>query len=323
MKKLLILFIGILFSLNNYGQGLIFDRESFGQGEQYEVDRSSILPDAFSLKKYAPYIFKQQYSTCVSYSIANAMTIVNAINNKETNRDRISLLTLSPHWIYFRNKDKTDSRCTDGLDIDRAINDVFRVGIPYLLNVEYKDYYPFSKIQLCDDYPGDITKNLEVASANKPDGILKIREPQSIKSLISENIPVVIGMSVPPSFEAAKNKSFWLPLNSETKSDGYGHSMVVVGYDDNKYGGAFEVLNSWGESWGDQGFIWMKYSDLKKYFICGYALYKDVKWRREQSQFTYHDMKKILGEERKYSKYNDGRKSSKAGTKWQQLINNL
>ena len=40
--------------------------------------------------------------------------------------------------------------------------------------------------------------------------------------------------------------------------------MCVVGYDDFKYGGAFEVMNSWGEEFGDDGFIWIKYSDFYK-----------------------------------------------------------
>ena len=38
--------------------------------------------------------------------------------------------------------------------------------------------------------------------------------------------------------------------------------MCVIGYDDNKSGGSFEVMNSWGEDWGDKGFFWIKYADF-------------------------------------------------------------
>jgi C1A family cysteine protease len=43
-----------------------------------------------------------------------------------------------------------------------------------------------------------------------------------------------------------------------------GHSMCIIGYDDahdNADGtkGAFEVRNSWGTAWGDNGYCWMPY----------------------------------------------------------------
>jgi hypothetical protein len=44
--------------------------------------------------------------------------------------------------------------------------------------------------------------------------------------------------------------------------------MVVVGYDDGRE--AFEVLNSWGEGWGNGGFAWIRYTDFARF--CTYAL---------------------------------------------------
>jgi hypothetical protein len=41
-----------------------------------------------------------------------------------------------------------------------------------------------------------------------------------------------------------------------------GHALCVVGYDDDKFGGAFEIMNSWGTAWGKGGFIWVKYDDF-------------------------------------------------------------
>jgi hypothetical protein len=48
--------------------------------------------------------------------------------------------------------------------------------------------------------------------------------------------------------------------------------MVVIGYDDYKNGGSFEVMNSWGPEFGDNGFVWIRYSDVKKYLDEGYVL---------------------------------------------------
>jgi hypothetical protein len=41
--------------------------------------------------------------------------------------------------------------------------------------------------------------------------------------------------------------------------------MCVIGYDDNKYGGAFEIQNSWGVTWGNGGYIWVKYQDFANF----------------------------------------------------------
>ena len=56
-------------------------------------------------------------------------------------------------------------------------------------------------------------------------------------------------MQVSSTFYKAKGS--WSGIHN-TKPGG--HAMVVVGYDDDKYGGAFEILNSWGTYWGNKGF---------------------------------------------------------------------
>ena len=38
--------------------------------------------------------------------------------------------------------------------------------------------------------------------------------------------------------------------------------MCVIGYDDTKFGGSFEVMNSYGSSFGDEGFVWISYKDF-------------------------------------------------------------
>jgi hypothetical protein len=48
--------------------------------------------------------------------------------------------------------------------------------------------------------------------------------------------------------------------------------MCIVGYDDNKFGGAFEIMNSWGKEYGDNGFIWFRYEDFAKEVKTAYAL---------------------------------------------------
>ena len=49
--------------------------------------------------------------------------------------------------------------------------------------------------------------------------------------------------------------------------------MCVVGYDDDKYGGSFQIMNSWGTWWGAGGFTWVTYNDYSKYVNYAYELY--------------------------------------------------
>ena len=54
-------------------------------------------------------------------------------------------------------------------------------------------------------------------------------------------------------------------------------AMTVVGYDDNKLGGCFTVVNSWGSSWGDNGLVYIKYQDFFNYTLYGISFETEVK----------------------------------------------
>ena len=62
------------------------------------------------------------------------------------------------------------------------------------------------------------------------------------------------------------------------------HAMVLVGYDDNKgKNGAFEIMNSWGPKWNDNGFAWVSYSFWKNFVREGYVVWD-----------TREDVRKLL-----------------------------
>ena len=39
----------------------------------------------------------------------------------------------------------------------------------------------------------------------------------------------------------------------------------MIGYDDNQYGGAIEIQNSWGTEWGNSGRMWIRYADFARF----------------------------------------------------------
>ena len=55
------------------------------------------------------------------------------------------------------------------------------------------------------------------------------------------------------------------------------HAVLAIGYDDTKYGGCIEIMNSWGDTWGNKGFVSIKYKDYAKFFVGGYAFYLKTK----------------------------------------------
>ena len=94
-----------------------------------------------------------------------------------------------------------------------------------------------------------------------------------IKKAISSGYPVVI--SVNWAFSSIdENYILNNPSKSEIKESENGHAVVIVGYDDDKQ--LFEIRNSWGPKWGNDGYGFITYTALKKviWYDDSYAIVK-------------------------------------------------
>lgn len=281
MKKIKVFHIAItilLASLGASAQGLVFNdsikSQFFNNYDKAEVSRAP-LPSNFSLKAYTPYVHYQLGSECVAYSFATAQTILYAIAYDWRDQKYISNNSFSPHFIYYRNKDSDDDECMKGLDPFKVTQDVIEHGMAKLGDVECPDYYPCSMEQrLCNYYPPNYASDLSNAWRYKLDDVFLIENNQQLRNAIALSRPVVIGMQVPESFRTAGD--LWTPKYGDSPDKGFGHAMIVVAYDDYKYGGAVQLMNSWGEEWGNQGFCWVKYDDLQKFVQFGLALDKKI-----------------------------------------------
>jgi len=70
-----------------------------------------------------------------------------------------------------------------------------------------------------------------------------------------------------------------------------GHAVTLVGYDDTKATadgpGAFLLVNSWGEGWGDYGFFWISYEAMKEpSLVNGSASYFELYEQPYQPELT-------------------------------------
>jgi hypothetical protein len=99
----------------------------------------------------------------------------------------------------------------------------------------------------------------------------------AVRRSIAGRKPVVIGLYVSGSFLDAGER--WVPEPHEYQryagpSD-TAHALTVIAYDDSLFGGAFEVMNSFGSSWGDEGFTWITYQDFDLFCFQGFELFFD------------------------------------------------
>ena len=262
----LLFFSGTILA-QEYPTGLNFDDAAYEREDLKATLLSrdyTVLPSSASLKQYCPNPGLQKGGTCVGWSTAwAARTILEAKQNGWTDKNVITDNTFSSYFVYTNIKDPNDYTCARGSYIENAMKLMINKGVP-----KYKDFSePCSPSIPVEVYkkgePFKIQSYARLFEGNASNAFII----QSTKKALSNGNPVVIGMKCPDSFNYAKG--YWQPTEDFNGKFG-GHAMCVIGYNDAQYGGAFEVMNSWGSNWGNQGFIWIKYDDFANFTKYGY-----------------------------------------------------
>lgn len=270
--SILFLLTGYFSFAQEYNTGLTFDDARYNSTPLKAIlvqkDYEGV-PTKYSLKQFAPNPGDQgDYGTCVGWSTAYAArTIVEAQQNRLQDKYEITETAFSASFIYDFIKDEYDTDCIYGSFIDDALDVMSQKGVPL---------YNSFDIDCATEIPDDI---LEEAKKNRIQGYSRLFDDsysnvfkvEVMKKALSQGNPVVIGMKVPGSFYYAED--VWEPYE---EPDGFygGHAMCVIGYDNNRFEdeGAFEVMNSWGNDWGNDGFIWIRYSDFTDFTKYAYEM---------------------------------------------------
>lgn len=258
--------------VKNFSQsGYSFNPAEFNKANEYEGleddANKNPLPEAMSLLKYAPIRGDQgQQGSCVAWSSAyGARTILEAAS---TGVDPNSL-KFSPSFVY--NQIGLD-QC-QGSYIQRAMELMSQQGALPL------DQFPYDD-QDCTTEPTSGQK--QAAAQYKIHGFTRLTSGDNINKInvravkehLSKDAPVVIGMLVGQSFmQDMRGQELWQPQGMDASQVGMGgHAMCVIGYNDSKFGGAFQIMNSWGSDWGKDGVAWVRYGDFKQYVKEAYGL---------------------------------------------------
>ena len=232
----------------------------------YSGAKYNEVPLRVSLKKYCPVPGDQkQMGACVGWAVGyGALTIARAQKAGLTDPSEITEMANSAAFIYNQIKLQADD-CTTGAYIEDALALLKTNGdcLEKSFNYQKTDCRALPEAnQLAEanqyriqDYAAVFT--LDETSKSKISKACKVLATQT---------PMVVGLAVTPDFwEIKPGTQLWNPLENEAPT-GF-HAMVLVGYDNVEK--QFELLNSFGASWGRNGFIRMPYDDFER--LCRYA----------------------------------------------------
>ncbi len=254
-----------------FATGGKFDLEKYDATEVFEPladNRKNPLPERYSLLKYAPRRLNQgQQGSCVGWATSYAARTI--LHARMTGKDPNEVI-FSPSFVY--NQIALEN--CQGTYLSEAMQTLETVGDLPFTQFAYDEYS-------CGRTPNNDEKraanqfkikgyNRLTVSGNKyqPDML-------AIKQNIAQGAPVVIGMMVGGSFtKQMQGKKVWFPTQADYNQRNFGgHAMCVIGYDDYLEGGAFQIMNSWGPAWGENGVAWVRYKDFDYFNKEAFGLY--------------------------------------------------
>jgi hypothetical protein len=241
--------------------GLVVDTTAWRKVQHSAVmtrDVTNNLPKAVSIQKWAPAIGNQgQIPSCTAWAVTwCGATICWAQRNGVTDRATITKNAMLPALTYYYI---SNGNCSIGTVISEGAKFLVDKGsVPYSTPGEKCCFGSAPSHLLAAAAKNKITSHKDLFSYYNPQGYTSTIT--ATKKALAEGHPVIIGMNLPQSFMNC-NTADYAPTEA---IPGYanvgGHAMCVIAYDDNRNGGSFLLQNSWGTSWGKNGYVWIKYN---------------------------------------------------------------
>jgi len=227
------------------------------------------IPVRVSLKKYCPVPGDQRKSgACAGWAAGyGALTIQRAILSRITDQAVITQQAHSAAYIYNQVKNRT-ADCSEGAYLEDALTTLKEQGDCL------EKTFAFEKND-CHSMPG-AAERAEAQQYRIQDfaAVFTLDESPKTKigkvcKILATNTPIIVGIGVSKSFfEILPGATTWDPAPDEAIT-GY-HAMVLTGYNNvEKY---VECFNSFGASWGQNGFIRIPYTDFERLCRYGFVL---------------------------------------------------
>lgn len=270
-----------------YFLGCKLDEKNYSkipESQQIKTRGIETYAASYTLENYLPLVGDQGMTgTCTAW--ATSFYTLSILYNKNIT-DKKGKIEFSPFFLYNNLKLNTDSACDEGMFIEDALNFLkYKGGLP-------KKYYP----EECNSNKTKQPELWDVALNYRIKDFKRIGEDnriQRIKRSLSLKKAIVIAIKTPMSFASSLNGDTWDGIFDFSRG---GHALSLIGYDDNKEGGSFLIINSWGQDWGDNGKIWVKYSDFDKivYQVFEVTGYSDNELKRFATRNNFEGEIKIF-----------------------------
>ena len=271
MKNIILTFIFSISLINTFSQGLVLVPEN----EYKKIKSPPIQSGAGTLRdrfvipnsSFPPPRSQGKQPSCTGWAVGfGFMSFYQAAKNNWTfNSDDY---IFSPSYIYQSIKECDDCSC--GSRIDYALDFLKNYGNVPLTYFPYKQNScskPSTNLQ-------NVAKEYKISDWFRIEDIKNLTE---IKRYLSNNMPIIVSVKVDKAFENFYYKSDNDTYEWSNSSDYDFHAMLVVGYDDNR--NAMRLLNSWGTSWGTDGYGWVDYKSFRAMIDQAFVVEKDYNKR--------------------------------------------
>jgi len=212
-------------------------------------ERTDVLPTSVDLRPNCPPVYDQgQLGSCTANAIAAAFQFDEMKEN------------LSPDFMPSRLFIYYNERVIEG-DVSADNGAQIRDGMKTLATqgVCSEDMWPYDPTQFATQPPANC---YQVALQNEATSYQRIvQDIGQLKGCLASGYPFVFGFTVYESFQSqAVAQSGHAPMPGPDEQVLGGHAVLAVGYDDSQQW--FIIRNSWGTTWGMQGYFTLPYDYL-------------------------------------------------------------
>ncbi len=232
------------------------------------------IPNAISLEPFVPKVRSQGDSEnsggwAVGYYFASTEW---AMISNQSNKAVATAFAYDP-WFLNQASSLDGDGCSGEVYLSDLCQNLVDNGAKRL-NIEPSDCHPTATF----DKSHSLLDFQEVMRLTRQDGP-DSNNILSVKYALANYHAVVFSMNVPESFEYVARDGMFRPSQAERDrtTPTNAHALTIVGFDDDLFGGAFRVVNSWGTEWGDEGYCWISYEDFNRFQQAAYMIYTELK----------------------------------------------